>query len=183
MCACVDCTRCFLYELLPKFSLALPSQCNSIEEKILEAARFKLNVDEKVIQAGMFSGTQVDAGVRKQYLVALLEGDSGTAAQVEAPPTYDELNEMLARSEEELAHFAQMDREMQQRDLETWMASSGRTSRLITEDELPEWLKVGKKAEGGKKQEAWQSVDFWPLVGSALGRRGVETNWQVGRPQ
>lgn len=27
---------------------------NSVEEKILAAARFKLNVDEKVIQAGKF---------------------------------------------------------------------------------------------------------------------------------
>ena len=28
---------------------------NSVEERILAAARFKLNMDEKVIQAGMFN--------------------------------------------------------------------------------------------------------------------------------
>ncbi len=28
---------------------------NSVEEKILAAARYKLNMDEKVIQAGMFN--------------------------------------------------------------------------------------------------------------------------------
>ena len=47
----------------------------SVEESILEAARFKLDVDEKVIQAGMFSGQKVDADVRQAYLQKLLEGD------------------------------------------------------------------------------------------------------------
>ena len=32
---------------------------NSVEERILAAARFKLNMDEKVIQAGMFNNRYV----------------------------------------------------------------------------------------------------------------------------
>lgn len=54
-----------------------------MEEKILEAARFKLNVDEKVIQAGMFSGKDVDADVRKDYLKQLLDNDGGTDADAD----------------------------------------------------------------------------------------------------
>lgn len=38
---------------------------NSIEEKILAAARFKLNVDEKVIQAGMFDQKSTGSERRK----------------------------------------------------------------------------------------------------------------------
>lgn len=38
---------------------------NSIEEKILAAARFKLNIDEKVIQAGKFDQRTTDAERRK----------------------------------------------------------------------------------------------------------------------
>ena len=33
---------------------------NSVEERILAAARFKLNMDEKVIQAGMFNNRYVE---------------------------------------------------------------------------------------------------------------------------
>lgn len=44
---------------------------NSVEERILAAARYKLNVDEKVIQAGMFD--QKSTGTeRRQFLQALL---------------------------------------------------------------------------------------------------------------
>jgi SWI/SNF-related matrix-associated actin-dependent regulator of chromatin subfamily A member 2/4 len=41
---------------------------NSVEEKILAAARFKLNVDEKVIQAGKFD--QRSTGAERQMLLA-----------------------------------------------------------------------------------------------------------------
>ncbi len=48
---------------------------NSVEEKILAAARYKLNVDEKVIQAGMFD--QKSTGKeRQQFLVAILENEA-----------------------------------------------------------------------------------------------------------
>lgn len=48
---------------------------NSVEEKILAAARFKLNVDEKVIQAGMFD--QKSRGYeRQQLLQSILEQEN-----------------------------------------------------------------------------------------------------------
>lgn len=48
---------------------------NSVEEKILAAARFKLNVDEKVIQAGMFD--QKSTGSERQmFLRNLLMQDT-----------------------------------------------------------------------------------------------------------
>lgn len=44
---------------------------NSVEEKILAAARYKLNVDEKVIQAGMFDQKSTGSE-RKAFLEAIL---------------------------------------------------------------------------------------------------------------
>ena len=44
---------------------------NSVEERILAAARYKLNVDEKVIQAGKFDQKSTSAE-RKQFLQQLL---------------------------------------------------------------------------------------------------------------
>ena len=45
---------------------------NSVEEKILAAARYKLNVDEKVIQAGMFDQKSTGSE-RVAFLEAILE--------------------------------------------------------------------------------------------------------------
>ena len=44
---------------------------NSVEERIQAAARYKLNVDSKVIQAGMFDNKSTNTE-RKQFLQALL---------------------------------------------------------------------------------------------------------------
>ena len=44
---------------------------NSVEEKILAAARYKLNVDEKVIQAGMFDQKSTGSE-RVAFLEAIL---------------------------------------------------------------------------------------------------------------
>lgn len=45
---------------------------NSVEEKILAAAKYKLNVDQKVIQAGMFD-QKSSSHERRVFLQALLE--------------------------------------------------------------------------------------------------------------
>ena len=49
---------------------------NSVEEKILAAARYKLNVDEKVIQAGMFDNKST-GNERRQFLQQILLQESG----------------------------------------------------------------------------------------------------------
>ena len=45
---------------------------NSVEEKILAAAKYKLNVDQKVIQAGMFD-QKSSSNERRAFLQAILE--------------------------------------------------------------------------------------------------------------
>ena len=56
---------------------------NSVEEKILAAAKYKLNVDEKVIQAGMFDQKSTGSE-RKAFLVAILEDEQAEEVGVVA---------------------------------------------------------------------------------------------------
>ena len=78
---------------------------NSVEERILAAARYKLNVDEKVIQAGMFDQKST-SNERRQFLTALLsqeqEEDEGEEDEV---PDDETINQMIARSEEEFEMY------------------------------------------------------------------------------
>lgn len=58
---------------------------NSVEERILAAARYKLNMDEKVIQAGMFD--QKSTGTeRQQFLQHILhqDGDDEEVKQIKS---------------------------------------------------------------------------------------------------
>ncbi|CAF1935496.1 unnamed protein product [Rotaria magnacalcarata] len=109
---------------------------NSVEEKILAAARYKLNVDEKVIQAGMFNNKST-GNERKQFLqqILLQETEEGDEEEDEVPD--DEIiNQMIARSEDEYNLFNRMDRE--RRHAEARMPN--RKPRLLEMSELPAWL-------------------------------------------
>ncbi|CAF2772691.1 unnamed protein product [Rotaria sp. Silwood2] len=109
---------------------------NSVEEKILAAARYKLNVDEKVIQAGMFNNKST-GNERRQFLqqILLQETEEGDEEEDEVPD--DEIiNQMIARSEDEYNLFNRMDRE--RRHAEARMPN--RKPRLFELSELPAWL-------------------------------------------
>ena len=78
---------------------------NSVEEKILAAARYKLNVDEKVIQAGMFNQKSTGSE-RRAFLEAILEEEGNDEEEEEEVPDDEQLNDMIARNEDELEIFA-----------------------------------------------------------------------------
>lgn len=105
---------------------------NSVEERILAAARYKLNMDEKVIQAGMFDQKSTGSE-RQQFLQSILHQDDADEEEENEVPDDEVINLMISRSEEELELFKRMDIERKEREL------NGR-ARLITEDELPDWL-------------------------------------------
>ena len=109
---------------------------NSVEEKILAAARYKLNVDEKVIQAGMFNNKST-GNERQQFLqqILLQESEEGDEEEDEVPDD-EVINQMIARSEEEFNLFHRMDRE--RRHAEARMPN--RKGRLFELAELPAWL-------------------------------------------
>lgn len=114
---------------------------NSVEERILAAARYKLNVDEKVIQAGMFD--QKSTGTeRRQFLQALLMQENDEEEQEEDEVPDDEtVNQMLARTEEEFDLYQKMDLERRRQEAR----DPKRKPRLMESDELPEWLRKDEK--------------------------------------
>lgn len=113
----------------------------SVEETILARAQSKLEINGKVIQAGKFDN-QATADERELLLRAMLEADNEEEDDVDqAELNDDELNELLARSEDEVAKFQEVDRERRADEELEWRAL-GNTGpvpeRLIQESELPD---------------------------------------------
>lgn len=105
---------------------------NSVEERILAAARYKLNMDEKVIQAGMFD--QKSTGTeRQQFLQTILHQDDADEEEENEVPDDEVINLMISRSDDELELFKKMDQERKEIEMHG-------KARLITESELPDWL-------------------------------------------
>ncbi|KAJ8251297.1 hypothetical protein GJAV_G00219830 [Gymnothorax javanicus] len=107
---------------------------NSVEEKILAAAKYKLNVDQKVIQAGMFD-QKSSSHERRAFLQAILEHEEQDEEEDEVPDD-ETVNQMIARSEEEFDHFMRMDLDRRREEAR----NPKRRPRLMEEDELPTWI-------------------------------------------
>ncbi|KAJ5908520.1 hypothetical protein N7495_001202 [Penicillium taxi] len=108
---------------------------NSVEEKILERAQFKLDMDGKVIQAGKFDNKSTNEE-RDALLRTLLEtAEDAEAAGDQEEMDDDELNEIMARSEAEISVFQQMDKERIANDK---YGPGRRFPRLMCEEELPD---------------------------------------------
>ncbi|XP_028404459.1 transcription activator BRG1-like isoform X2 [Dendronephthya gigantea] len=107
---------------------------NSVEETILAAARYKLNIDEKVIQAGMFNQNST-SGERRAFLEALLENDKDDEEEENEIPDDETVNQMIARSIEEFEIFQKMDTERKLLE-----EKSGGKPRLMRSNELPSWI-------------------------------------------
>lgn len=108
---------------------------NSVEERILAAAKYKLNLDEKVIQAGMFDQKSTGSE-RKQFLQAILVQDEIDEDEENEVPDDETINQLIARNEEEFELFRKMDLDRRREEAR----NSKRKPRLMEEDELPGWL-------------------------------------------
>ncbi|PQE11414.1 putative SNF2 family ATP-dependent chromatin-remodeling factor snf21 protein [Rutstroemia sp. NJR-2017a BVV2] len=110
---------------------------NSVEEKILERAKFKLDMDGKVIQAGRFDNKSSETD-RDAMLRVMLETAEAADGLEQEEMDDEELNEILARSDEELIVFKEMDEERSKDLLYGTGPTSKRVPRLMAETELPE---------------------------------------------
>ena len=110
---------------------------DSVEEKILERAEYKMGIDAKVIEAGMFDRSS-NATKRRSMLCELLKSDRNAKVARHLAPSDEEINRMITRKEGEFELFQRMDRERQ----EQWLAAghAGARPRLFTESELPRHL-------------------------------------------
>lgn len=111
----------------------------SIEETVMERASFKRGLEKKIIRAGMFDEQSKDAD-RQAFLRELLRVDQPVSdeEQEDGLPTEEEINRLLARSEEEFEIFTEIDEE---RRLEI-----NPNPRLLVDTEVPEWATKVPKA-------------------------------------
>ncbi|KAF2004396.1 hypothetical protein P154DRAFT_458958 [Amniculicola lignicola CBS 123094] len=107
---------------------------NSVEEKILERANFKLDMDGKVIQAGKFDNKSTNEE-RDAMLRVMLESAEAAENLEQDEMDDDDLNLMMMRSDDELILFQQMDRDRLANDT---YGPGRQYPRLLSEAELPE---------------------------------------------
>jgi ATP-dependent helicase STH1/SNF2 len=107
---------------------------NSVEEKILEKANFKLDMDGKVIQAGKFDNKSTEVE-RDAMLRIMLESAEAVENMEQEEMDDDDLNMMMMRSDEELVLFQKMD---QEREKNAKYGPNKKLPRLLSEAELPE---------------------------------------------
>lgn len=74
---------------------------NSVEERILAAAKYKLNMDEKVIQAGMFNQKSTGSE-RQQFLHTILHQDGDDEVRSFIYSYVECFNEMLKGTRKKL---------------------------------------------------------------------------------
>uniref|UniRef100_A0A7N0VC79 DNA helicase n=2 Tax=Kalanchoe fedtschenkoi TaxID=63787 RepID=A0A7N0VC79_KALFE len=111
----------------------------SIEEVILERAKQKMGIDEKVIQAGLFNPSST-AQDRKELLKEIMrKGSSSLGRDV---PSEREINRLAARSDAEFRMFEEMDETRRQEEMYE--------SRLMEEHEVPDWVYAASQKKESK---------------------------------
>ncbi|CAF4832733.1 unnamed protein product, partial [Rotaria sp. Silwood1] len=85
-----------------------PHQDQQAQDRAHPCARYKLNVDEKVIQAGKFNRSSTSSE-RQDYLEQLIEGEDECKDDDEDIPDNEILNQMIARTESEFNLFNRLD--------------------------------------------------------------------------
>ncbi|KAJ4331168.1 transcriptional regulator [Didymella glomerata] len=107
---------------------------NSVEEKILERANYKLDMDGKVIQAGKFDNKSTNEE-RDAMLRVMLESAEAAESLEQEEMDDDDLNLIMMRNEDEFKLFQEMDRK---RIAEDPYGPGKPLPRLIGESELPD---------------------------------------------
>ena len=112
-----------------------------------------MDLDGKVIQAGRFDNKSTNEE-REMLLRALFESrEEGNESEEDEEMDDDELNEMLARNDDELVLFKKLDKE---RDKDAIYGKGKKLPRLIAEDELP--LIYQEKSEILRKAKQQEEV-------------------------
>ncbi|KAF9066567.1 SNF2 family N-terminal domain-containing protein [Rhodocollybia butyracea] len=112
----------------------------SVEEAMYQRARYKLDIDDKVIQAGRFDNKSTQEE-QEQLLRSILEADQEEENEEAGDMNDEELNALISRTEDEGEIFRQMDIKRERDALEHWRALGNRgkpPQSLIQIEELPE---------------------------------------------
>ncbi|KAF8213753.1 SNF2 family N-terminal domain-containing protein [Mycena galopus ATCC 62051] len=112
----------------------------SVEEAMYQRARYKLDIDDKVIQAGRFDNKSTQEE-QEEFLRSILEAEEDEDNEEAGDMNDDELNSIIARSEPEGELFREMDAKRERDALENWRAQGhrGKPPPPLTQfEELPE---------------------------------------------
>ena len=107
-------------------------------------ARYKLDIDDKVIQAGRFDNKSTQEE-QEEFLRSILEADQEEENEEAGDMNDEEINEIIARGEDEVHIFRELDIKRDRDALEAWRAAGNRGKPpppLISLDELPEWYRT-----------------------------------------
>lgn len=107
---------------------------NSVEEKILERANYKLDMDGKVIQAGKFDNKSTNEE-RDAMLRIMLESAEAAENLEQDEMDDDDLNVIMMRTDDELEVFQKMDQDRLANDP---YGPGKKFTRLLGENELPD---------------------------------------------
>ncbi|KAJ7785661.1 SNF2-family ATP dependent chromatin remodeling factor snf21 [Mycena metata] len=112
----------------------------SVEEAMYQRARYKLDIDDKVIQAGRFDNKSTQEE-QEEFLRSILDADQEEENEEAGDMNDDELNSIIARTEEEGELYREMDVKREREALERWRAQGhrGKPPPGLTQfEELPE---------------------------------------------
>ncbi|KAH6917669.1 SNF2-family ATP dependent chromatin remodeling factor snf21 [Coprinopsis sp. MPI-PUGE-AT-0042] len=112
----------------------------SVEEAMYQRARYKLDIDDKVIQAGRFDNKSTQEE-QEEFLRSILEADQEEENEEAGDMNDEELNELLARGDHEAQIFRDMDAKRDREALEAWRAAGHKGKPplpLMQLEELPE---------------------------------------------
>lgn len=142
-----------------------------VENKILSAASQKMSMNDLVIEAGDFNHkSKVDPEKRKAMLQQLLEMDNEDVEEDQVPGD-EQVNDMMARDEEELALYQSIDAK---REARLQDQPGGFKSPLMLREDVPAWL-----LESDKQLERAAAIAAAAESGLGLGLDG--SDGQLGR--
>jgi SWI/SNF-related matrix-associated actin-dependent regulator of chromatin subfamily A protein 2/4 len=104
-------------------------------------------MDQKIIEAGMFNKNSTSSD-RKQFLMQLLKSNEDEEENTDDVSSNKSINKMISRSEEEYKLFQTMDKDAQMIEKQhEERTGQPPIPRLMTEEELPDWVKIDVKAQ------------------------------------
>jgi len=123
-----------------------------VEEGILSKAAIKKNIDNVVIQAGLFNQKASDVDRKKRLEDLLKQDDKNNDDEDDAIPDDEQINELLARNSEEFEEYQKMDQERyineaKEERIKEIMAKTNISVlpknynyRLMQQYEVPDWV-------------------------------------------
>ncbi|CAD8149787.1 unnamed protein product [Paramecium pentaurelia] len=143
-----------------------------IEGNILSKAEHKMGLDAVIIQAGLYNQRSTDQERRERLQDFFRQKNKVDLFEAEEIPDDTQINEWIARSEEEFEMFNELDRQRYEQEKLIYKNFNENKDdqyynyRLIQDDEVPEWItskqnEVQEVKEYGRGQRERKQVVYY----------------------